>query len=71
MLGFRDLFAVVMADLRWAVRIWLHRINCIASMLAPPVRHARDMSATALNDRRCAGTRCPGFLGQPTVVMLG
>lgn len=69
--GFRNFFAIVMANLRWAVRIWLHRINCIAPLLLPPVRQARDMSATALNDRRCAGTRCPGYLGRPAVVMLG
>lgn len=29
------------------------------------------MDATALNDRRCAGTRCAGFLGKPAVIMLG
>lgn len=69
MTSFRTFFAVVLADLRWAVRFWLHRVACIAQVLVPPVR--RDMSATALNDRRCAGTRCPGFLGRPAVVMLG
>lgn len=71
MLGLRNLFAIILADLRWAVRFWLHRANCVAMVLMPPARPLRDMSATALNDRRCAGARCPGYLGRPAVVMLG
>ncbi len=67
----RTAFFIVMADLRWGFRFWLHRVACIAHALQPPIRARRDMSATALNDRRCAGTRCSGFLGQPAVVMLG
>lgn len=45
--------------------------------IAPPIPSSpwingrRDMSATALNDRRSSGMRCKGFLGRPAVVMLG
>lgn len=68
MISFRTFFAVLLADLRWAVRFWLHRLACV---LPQPARQDRDMSATALNDRRGSGMRCKGYLGRPTVVMLG
>lgn len=41
-----------------------------ARMALPPHRNRR-MDATALNDRRGSGVRCRGFLGRPTVAMLG
>lgn len=58
---------------------WLLRRPVIAStsfdaaapaIIPLPQRFVR-MDATALNDRRGSGMRCRGFLGRPTVVMLG
>ncbi|RCW77812.1 hypothetical protein [Paracoccus lutimaris] len=56
--------------------VWHHLPFCLRhavstlSALAGPARRSRDMSATALNDRRSAGARCRGFLGRPAVTML-
>lgn len=55
------------------MRFWAFfaRIERIAVQEYPvPMRLVR-MDATALNDRRGSGMRCRGFLGRPTVVMLG
>lgn len=48
-----------------------HGARTTGQVLASLPRRFHRMSATALNDRRGSGMRCRGFLGQPTVVMLG
>lgn len=45
--------------------------NVSGAPFSPWTMAHRGMSATALNDRQSAGIRCRGFLGKPTVQMLG
>ena len=54
-------------------RMWIPDIirNLPATPSAPWTRAARDMAATALNDRRGSGMRCKGYLGRTAVMLLG
>ena len=62
--------AAVFLDDFWA-RVRLTTCDPPTSPGFPWIMSHRDMSATALNDRRSAGMRCRGFLGAPAVRMPG
>ena len=67
---FREIFGAALTSLRFVFGPWLRRSVNVMSAPRRPARRARDMSATSLTDRRCAGARCRGFLGRAAVTML-